>query len=124
DAPADQRRPDRRFVRDRPLARVRLAGADDHVLRRGAGREVANRDALADVDLAVDDRLDDLRGCESALEQRDSSLQERRVVAGVEEVSVLALRTALGKGLRHPLREAVALAVELLQLAGEPLQTM
>src|SRR6266566_3011136 len=88
---ADDRLANRRLVGEFVLRRVRLGRADDVVLDRLLGRDVAQLDLRADRDDVLGDVLlvDHLRISEPFLEQRDPVLEQRLLVLGVVIFGVL-----------------------------------
>src|SRR5262245_61175548 len=87
----DDRPADRRLVGELVLRRIRLGGADDVVLDRLFGGDVAQADVGADADDVLRDLLlvDHARGQQALLELSDAVLEHRLLVLGVVVLGVL-----------------------------------
>src|SRR3954453_18005222 len=109
---ADDRLPDRRFVRELVLGRVGLGRPDDPVLERLLGADVAQLHLRADGDDVLGDVLlrDHARAAESILERGDAVLEQGLLVLRVVVLGVLGDVAELTGGL-DAVRDFAALLV-------------
>src|SRR4051794_16920483 len=98
---ADDRLPDRRFVRELVLGRVGLGRPDDPVLDRLLGADVAELHLRTDGDDVLGDVLlrDHARVAEPLLEGRDAVLEQRLLVFRVVVLGVFGDVAELARGL-------------------------